>query len=87
MRLKAVIKKIVIFSIIFFDSRQKLRLCCVVLLSRTGTYNYLRSFYYRCFNQQHLQSQPLTVDKLTPRARQIYDDLKTAIQKIKKDNL
>ncbi len=86
-RLKAVIKKIVRFLIIFLDSRQKLRLYCVVLLRRTGTYNYLRSFYYRHFNQQHLPNQPLTVDKLTPRARQIYNDLKAAIQKNKKDNL
>jgi len=100
LRLKALLKKIVRFLIkcviAFLGTHPGLRHRCVAIAQRFGIYNYLRSFYFRCYGQQDPMNSSrvlgrsadfnLTVDQLTPRARQIYVDLKAAIERRQRDD-
>jgi len=99
LRLKALLKKIGRFLIkcviAFLSSHPGLRHRCVAVAQRFGIYNYLRSFYFRCYGQQDPMNSPsvlgqsavsnATLDQLSPRARQIYADLKAAIEHHRKE--
>ena len=100
LRLKALIKKIVLpvvrYGAAFLYARPGLRHRCVALIRRFGLYDFLRSFYFRLSGQQDFRNSPsvlgqsaesnLTVDQLSPRARQIYADLQAAISDCRKEN-
>lgn len=99
-RLKTLIKKIIrkLLGCVsaFFSSRPQFRLRCVTLIRRLGLYDHLRSYYFRCSGQQDPRNLPnlaalggvsnAMLDQLTPRALQIYSDLKSAIEHRKKEN-
>jgi O-antigen chain-terminating methyltransferase len=99
-RLRALVKKIVRplakRGDAFLRSRPKLRFRCVDLTQRLGLYDPLRSLYCRCLGRQGIENSPsvggqgavshLTVDSLTPRARQIYAHLNAAIKRRHKEN-
>jgi len=78
-------------SVSFVNSRPQLRQQLVGITKKTGTYKKIKSIYHRL---QHVsredhalvgrnESQVYQSSLLTPHARQIYHDLKTAIEKNK----
>ena len=100
LRLKALVKKIVRQSVrcgaAFLTARPRLRLGCIALISGCRLYDSLQAFFSRCSAQQDSGNSPSgmeqsaasnpTVDQLPPRARQIYADLKAAIERRRKES-
>ena len=93
-RTKALIKKIarpiVRLCITFVTTHPALKNRIVTLANRLGFYQLLRSVYWRLSGRGHflriastrlyMSEQPGELTQLTPRAREIYADLKVAIK-------
>ena len=96
LRFKAFVKKIIRSLLsgcaVFLTCHPGFRLRCVALTKRFGIYSSLHSFYFLCVGHQYPRNalngagQDLTIDQLSPRARQIYADLKAAIESRQSEN-
>lgn len=76
-------------SMVFFNSRPKLRQYIIGLCHRLGFYEKIRRVHRRLHGQPLMASveahfaNPQSFTDLSPRARQFYTDLKAAIEKNK----
>lgn len=100
LRFKALVKKVIRpflrYAAVFLGVHPGLRYLFVDLIKRFGFYESLRSFYFRCSGQQDPKNYPgeagqitftsVTLDQLSPRARQIYAALKIASEHRRNDN-
>ena len=69
-------------SVSFVNSRPRLRQQLIAFSKKIGTYESIKRFYYRLQNvtSEYNPLERRTQSDLTPRAQQIYDDLKAAIE-------
>jgi len=96
-RSKALAKKLskpLVRRVLFYIStKPSLRFKCVIVAEKFGLYRPLRTIYHRYVERHHAHIVEPTISEsaygeslahLTPRAREIYADLKAAIEKNKR---
>lgn len=85
--IKKNLKALFMRMINFVNRNPGLRGVVLTIFRKSGLYLILRPFY-RSFVKSYLKQKKIeTVDDLSPKARQVYFDLKNAIRKKKRGNV